>query len=292
MKKNAYWSVLCVVVFFRVLCVPIRAAEDVWLIDTHNADWTCASDADFEKIKYYQLVNYCWVKSNAEKFFQTQTPDVPLILFAPGYTSTTSDTIEAGMTLVSLYNGKHNARTVFWEWPADRQFLRLSHDIRAKIPVAAASGNYVSKFLRKLQPESQICLIGFSFGNRVICDAVQNSGELDLHIHLILMASATDRFWLTKQGRHADVPRFAEKILILYNPQDRALKFYPSLYGGCYRPESLGRLGLPTSQISEEYRNKIESININSYAGKYHRTVKHLQSPAFRQKMGEYLFFE
>ncbi|MDR1382858.1 MAG: alpha/beta hydrolase [Planctomycetaceae bacterium] len=266
--------------------------QDVWLIDSHSVPWTHASETGFDRIAYYQLVNHRWIKSSANEFFKTQNPETPLVIFSPGYTSTTSDTVEIGAKLVRLYSQNHHCRTVFWQWPADRQFLCLSQDIRAKIPVADTSGQYLTMFLRKLKPESKICMIGFSFGNRIICDAVQNSGDLGFHIHLVLIAAATDRLWLSAHSRHADVSKIAEKIFVFYNPDDRALKFYPFLYGSNYHTDALGRFGPCLSQISEENRNKIESINANRYVGKYHRTINYIQTSFFRQRINDYLLFE
>ncbi|MDR1492517.1 MAG: hypothetical protein LBT05_07335 [Planctomycetaceae bacterium] len=288
LKKYSRFAFLVFLTSFSVFAEQ----QDVWLIDLHSTSWTNASETNFERIAYYQLINNRWVKTHAEEFFKTQNPEIPLTLFSPGYTSATSDTIEIGKKLVQLYPQNHQNRTVFWQWSADRRFLRLSKDIRAKIPVAEASGKYLTMFLRKLKPKSKICMIGFSFGNRIICDAVQNSGDLKLHIHLVLAAAATDRHWLSENSRHADVYKIAEKILILYNPDDLALKFYPFLYGSRYRPDALGRFGPCLSQIPEKNRYKIESINVNDYVGKNHRTIKYIQTPIFRQKINRYLFFE
>jgi hypothetical protein len=271
------------------------AEQDVWLIDTHQAPWTHASEAGFEKVVYYQLVDNRWVRSDAESFFETQNPEVPLVVFFPGYTSTTSTTIEVGMSLVRMYKSEQKCRTVFWNWPSEKIRLRLAPDIRDKISIAEASGDYLAMFLNRLNPESQVCMLGFSFGNRIICDAVANLGDNRpdrMQIHLVLTAAATDWHWLMTGARHGDIPRLAEKILILYNPADRALKFYPFLYGDGSCPEALGRFGPPLSGIAPEYRNRIEAVNVQHYIGGRHLTIWHLQTPIFRQRMNDYLFFK
>ena len=283
-----------VILIFLEHC-PALAEQDIWMIDTHQAPWNCATQAGFEKTVYYQLVGNRWVRSNADMFFETQSPEVPLVLFSPGYTSTTSDTVEIGMTLVRLYKPGQNCRTVFWNWPAEKIRLRLARDIREKIAVTTANGKYMSMFLQQLKPESQVCIIGFSFGNRILCDAVEQlegSRPDGMRIHLVLTASATDRGWLATGSRHGNIPHLAEKILILYNPADRALKFYPFLYGNGTRPDALGRFGPPIARISPEYRDKIEAVNVQPYVGKNHLTIYHLQTLVFRQRMNDYLFFQ
>jgi esterase/lipase superfamily enzyme len=149
-------------------------------------------------------------------------------------------------------------------------------------------------FLNRLKPESQVCMLGFSFGNRIICDAVAKLGDNrpdGIQIHLVLTAAATDWHWLMPGSRHGEVPRLTEKILILYNPDDRALKFYPFLYGDGSRPEALGRLGLPLPRIAPEFRDRIEAVNVQRSVGGHHRTIWHLQTPIFRQRMNDLLFF-
>jgi len=270
------------------------ADQDIWLIDTHPTPWSRASEEGFTKALYYQLVDRRWVRSDAESFFETQNPEIPLVVFSPGYTSTISDTVEVGMSLVRLYQPGKNCRTVFWSWPAAKVRIRLAPDIRDKIAVTAASGDYLAMFLNRLKPESQVCMVGFSFGNRIICDAVARLGDDrpdGMRLHLVLTASATDRGWLASGARHGDLPRLADKILILYNPADDALKFYPLLYGNGSYPDALGLLGPPLSRIAPEYRDRIEAVNVQRYVGKMHQTVYHLRSPVFRWQMNDLLFF-
>ena len=290
---------LLLILFFVLTQSPVYhsalAGQDIWLIDTRQTPWNCATETGFEKTVYYQLIDHRWVRSDAETFFETQFPDVPLVLFSPGYTSTTSDTVEVGMSLVRLYNPEQNCRTVFWNWPAEKIRLPLGRDIREKIAVTEASAVYLAMFLRRLQPESQVCMIGFSFGNRIICDAVKRLGDDrpdGMRLHLVLTASATDYCWFASGSRHGEVPRLAEKILILYNPADRALQFYPLLYGNGSRPDALGRFGPPMARIAPEYRDHIEAINVQLYLGNRHRTIYYLQTSVFRQRMNDYLFFE
>ena len=276
-------------------CLSVSAEQDIWLVDTHQAPWNRACEAGFAKAVYYQLVDHRWVRSDAETFFETQSSELPLVMFSPGYTSTMSDTIDVGMSLVRLYKPEQNCRTVFWNWPAEKIRLRLAPDIRDKIAVTAASGDYMAMFLRQLKPESRVCMIGFSFGNRIICDAVERLGDDrpdGMRIHLVLTAAATDQGWLASGSRHGNVPRLAEKILILYNPADCALKFYPLLYSNGSSPEALGRFGPPIARIAADYRDRIEAVNVQPYLGTRHLTLYHLQTPIFRQRMNDLLFFQ
>ena len=268
--------------------------QDIWLVDTRTASWNYANEQEFGKIQYFRLVQNRWERSNAATFFETQDPQTPLVVYTPGYTSTMSDTVEIGLGLTRLYEPDKTHRTVLWHWPSEKNSLCLGPDIRGKIPVARASGEYQAMFLQRLKPESKVALLGFSFGNRVICDAVSKlevENPTQLRIRLVLTAAATDRIWLADHSRHGEVPKIAEKILILYNPLDRALKFYPLLYQGNYAPDALGRFGPPMQKILPEFRDRIEAINVQGYVGPKHRTVYHLETRAFRSRVNDYLLF-
>lgn len=299
-KSSLFKTTRIAVVYFILIVVSsvgyrCFADQDIWLIDTHQAPWNNASEAGFARAVYYQLVGNKWVRSDAESFFETQITDVPLVVFSPGYTSTTSDTVEVGMSLVRLYKPGQDCRTVFWNWPAEKNRCRLAPDIRDKINVTAASGDYMAMFLNRLKPDTKVCMVGFSFGNRILCDAVVRLGDDrpdGMRIHLVLTAAATDRCSLVSGARHGEVPRLAEKILILFNPADSALRFYPLLYGNGSRPDALGRFGPPMASIAPEYRHRIEAFNVQPYVGSHHLTVYHLQTPVFRRGMNDYLFFD
>ncbi|MDO4550690.1 MAG: hypothetical protein Q4C96_05510 [Planctomycetia bacterium] len=296
--KNFYSQIFSIILFLSVIFYGEKShsSQDIWFIDLQCVSWNCASCSNFEKISYFQLDDEGkWRHSDAVTFYETVSPDIPLIFFTPGYTSTSEDTVNAGMNLARLCGNEHPYRLVLWNWPAKRVYPGLAEDIRAKIPVAAASGLYMAMFLKKLPPKSQVSLYSFSFGARVVCDAVESLGDSrpeGMRISLVLSAAATDYFWLSENGRHLNVPRLIDRALILCNMHDRALRFYPLLYGDGSRPDALGRFGAPRCAISPEYRGKFESVDVGIYVGAQHKTQLHMDTPAFRQRIGKYLFFD
>ena len=295
---NFHRTVIAVFLFGVIVLISgtpcLFGNQDIWLVDTRTASWNSADEQEFGKIRYFRLIQNRWERSDAATFFETQEPQTPLVVYTPGYTSTMSNTIEIGLGLTRLYDPTKTHRTVFWHWPSEKIYPRLGHDIGTKIPIACASGEYQAMFLQRLKPESKVALLGFSFGNRVICDAVAKWGvgnPTHLRIRLVLTASATDRIWLADHSRHGDVPKLAEKILILFNPLDRVLKFYPLLYKGNHAPDALGRFGPPMQQILPEYRDRIEAINIQGHLGPKHRTIHHLETRMFRSWVNDSLLF-
>lgn len=273
----------------------VKAVDDVWIVNSHTPSWTRPSDAEFAKITYSHLADARWQPRDAAAFADSLREGVPVVIYVPGYTTTSCDLTSIGMSMIRYYGPDRTARTVFWNWPAERVTSGLAQDIRMKIPVATANAEYLARFIRTLPADTKVSIVAFSFGARVACDAVEKLKDdrpEGLRVRLVLMGAATDWHWLGEKYRHADVPKIAEKILVMYNPEDRALHFYPRLYGGGRGPEALGRFGPPRSLILPEFRDRLEAINIYPYVGPKHQTILHLCTPAFRNRVGTYLFFE
>jgi len=296
MRRDAF--LLCLLFLLFLLTAKtstVFAAQEVWMLDSYQACWLHANEEEYAKIKTYRLENCRWVKSDQDEFHDTFDTDVPLIIFVPGYTSTPQQTVDVGMMLVRHFDPHMSGRTVFWNWPSIKKSEWIASDIRAKMPVASASSDYLVHFLRSLKPNSKVCIFGFSFGNRIVLDAVERLGDdrpEGLRIRLVLAGAATDRNFLARNNRNGNVPAIAEKILIFYNPLDRALLVYPFIYGNDYKPEALGRYGPPICSILPQFRNRIESVDVFSQVGVRHITAVSMDAPAFRQRIGTYFFFE
>jgi hypothetical protein len=273
------------------------------MIDTQSVSWTRPSIADFAQIEYRQLQNNCWEPANAAAFSESHNPAVPLIIFAPGYTSTTANTIEIGLGITRLLPSDKSYRMVFWNWPSQRIVHALRPDIRAKIPVTVANGYYLAHFLQSLKPQSCVCLLGFSFGNRILGEAIAHLEENPpkenlpiknppekLRIRMVMASPATDQHDFSEGAKYARIPELVEKTLILYNPMDFRLMFYPFLYDSETQINALGRYG-PSASVQRKFQDRIEAVNIDSYIGIRHRTLIVLNTPAFRQRVNTYLFF-
>ncbi|MDR1290980.1 MAG: hypothetical protein LBK06_07260, partial [Planctomycetaceae bacterium] len=186
-----------------------KNTQDIWMITTETASWTRATDSEFDKIVYWHLTangsRKSWERSDVETFLATQNPSVPMLIFSPGYTSKKSDTVEIGQKILGLCDSGKPIRMVFWHWPAEKVANCLLSDIRSKIPVAEANAVYMSMLLKRLKPNSKVCVLGFSFGTRLLGDAVENVGDLKpagMKINLIYGGAASDRDWLAKGNRN------------------------------------------------------------------------------------------
>ena len=287
---------------FAFLTVPSAAAvpgenQDIWRVDLRPVAQLNANEHHFRKLKFYHWDKNRWQPSDAETFFRTQQTEIPLIFFAPGYSLTTQETTQVGLGIVQAFDPSKQCRVVFWDWYSDKAGVKLRRDIRNKIPIADNTARYLALFLKELQPQSKVCLFGFSFGSRIVCEAVEvlrYSGQQPegLRLHLVLSGAATDQCWLAKGWRHGNLPEIVEKILVTYNPQDWVLRHYHLIYYLRCPSKALGLAGLPTQSIPPEHRNQFESINVERYIGRGHQTLSHVRTPVFRSRINTYFFFE
>ena len=271
--------------------------QDIWRIDSHAVAYLNANEHNFLKLKYYRWENNRWQPSDAETFFDTQQAEIPLIVFAPGYTSTTSQTTQVGFGLVKYFDPDKPCRVVFWNWYSERGPGNLRCDVRHKLSIISRTADYLALFLQKVQPQSKVCLFGFSFGSRVVCEAAESlrkSGQISdgLRLNLVLSGAATDQHWFAKGQQHGKVPEIVEKILVTYCSEDWVLRFYPLMYGLRHTSKALGRTGLPMQKIDPAYRDRFENVAVDRYIGDEHQTLYHVQTPVFRSRIKGYFFFE
>ena len=271
--------------------------QDIWRVDSHAVARLAAGEQHFAKLAYYRWENNRWQASDAETFFNTQQPDIPLIIFAPGYSVTTQQITQLGLSIAQNFDPDKPCRLVLWSWYADRGIGNIRRDIRSKLPIVHNTADYLALFLQKVNPQSKVCLFGFSFGSRIICNAVEAWRTQDpqperLRLRLVLSGAATDQDWFAQGHQHGKVPEVTEKILITYNSNDWALRFYPFLYNYRHRPTALGLRGLPMQSVAPELRSRFENVDVNPYIGNRHETLSHVQTTVFRSRINTYFFFE
>ena len=278
--------------------------RDVWVFDTRSVSPTNPDERQFQQIKIrrflqtHQKEKSHWNDSTLDEFWETFEEEVPLIVLVHGnYTSTTEAIESANMLENRLFPGAGpfataKYRLLIWAWPADTVYKRHLPDAKLKGYYSIKQGEYLAQLLALAPEGSRISLVGFSFGARTTCEAVQRLSEhaaASLQIRNLLLSPAIDQFSLAPRSRYGNVLAVSQQSIVLFNPRDFALWFYPSLTG-CGGPKSLGREGLPGLPV--ELRNKITGINIRKIADKQHSFVVFFRDPNLNRKLGEYLLFE
>ncbi len=145
---------------------------------------------------------------------------------------------------VRIVNGylKANAdrpfRLLMLSWPSQREKKPL-RDVLSNAESAESQSLFVAWMLQRLRNESQVSLLGFSFGARAVTGGLHlDAGGIIpgyatipmpnqdsyLKYRLGLVAPALDRNWLEQNGRHQMAMSHVESLVNLYNSKDPILR--------------------------------------------------------------------
>ena len=285
--------------------------RDVWVFDTHSASLTKTDEQQFQRIKVrrfmqmYQQEKTHWNDSTLDEFWETFDPEVPLIVFVHGNYTTPTEAIASANMLENKFfpgNGEFAAakyRLLIWSWPAEMVYQLHLRDAKLKGYYSIKQGEYLARFLALVPEDSRVSLVGYSFGARTTCEAVQRLSFNKqspkephippLQIRNLLLSPAIDQYSLAPRFRYGNVLDVSQQSIVLFNPRDFALRFYPALVGPC-GPHSLGREGIPG--LPAEWKDKITGINISAIAETQHTFVVFFRDPNLNRRLGRYLLFE
>ena len=120
--------------------------------------------------------------------------------------------------------------------------------------------------------------------HRGVLDAAISRKHL---IRAVLMASATDADWLAPGGRHELALALMDEALITCNGCDRALRWYPRLYGRG-GPEAMGFAGPSCIGCPAN----VEVLDVSGSVGKTHDWQAYCSSPEVTSRWAHYAFLD
>ncbi|HVX15522.1 MAG TPA: hypothetical protein VHC22_30320 [Pirellulales bacterium] len=189
-------------------------------------------------------------------------------------------------------------RLIVWSWPSDYVPGTLRQDARIKAERAETDSYYLAQLVSEIDSDEPVGLVGYSFGARVITGGLHLLGGGSLAgntvesakmsertpVRVVLMAAALDDDWLVPGHRHGRALTVVERMVLLVNPQDRALRWYRFLV-----PRSgataLGAHGISSLNSLGVHRQKIEQVNVNSYVGVQHGWSSYVGSPQILEQL-------
>ena len=202
-----------------------------------------------------------------------------------------------------------NALFIDFDWPSWRVFKSDVRDINEKGRRAYIAGLHLAQLIQTFPPGTRVCLIGQSYGGRVVLSALHllGGGQLDsqsgdppvrlpgarpdLRLRAIIIGAAADHDWLAP-GQRFDRALFAcEGLLNLHNSRDVALKLYPLLFRGGQRP-SIGRRGLTAAdfQALGPLAARIEQRDILDEVGPAHTLLDTIADQDVARWMAPYIW--
>lgn len=246
--------------------------NELWLVQAAPSVGTGC-----EKSFLFQLWNGCRWEQRASEDFLTDLR--PTIVFVHGNWGDMSVAVRDGSALWHRMNQiipspdeTAGCRIVIWKWNSEKVYHRIREDCQYKAQLADAYGPSLAAFLNQLG-NCPVSLVGFSFGARMIGSALncQEVEDGDSHYPVVLVCAATDYADFTKYGRYAKGMSRMASLLNIYNPTDKALRFYPLLYGHG-GPSATGAYPLYTAYLTPQLATSATSVN-TSCCGAEHSFV-------------------
>jgi hypothetical protein len=269
-------------------------AGQIWIISTRAMRGCGTPDA--ESPQYWRLGDDCgWEAADAREFADDPS-GTPIVVFVHGNRTDADEAIAKGMYVhrtISCAVGDRPFRFVIWSWLSDLVYHRPRRDVELKAAYSEEEGHYLAGWLAGLPPEAKVCLVGHSFGPRVINGALHAlaGGELAGRqlsestmtawrakkpntIRAVLLASADDCDAVAPWGRHGLAFSMLDQVLVSCNGKDRMLRFYPRL-DGRGGPQALGAVG-PCGIADAE---NVSLVDVTCTVGKPHDYRRYCSAP-------------
>ena len=227
---------------------------------------------------------------------------------------TTPDIALGGLLWTDSWLRRNNALPddaviVAFDWPSQRVYRFDPRDINEKGRRAYIAGYHLARFLLAFPPQCRVCLLGQSYGGRVVPSALHLLGggvldsqdhdppvrlpalRPDLAVRGVVIAGASDHDWLDP-GKRLDRALYGcEALLNLYNRRDEALRFYPLLVRSGQR-HALGKIGLTNRDFSRlgPLAARYAEFDVHDLLGTEHTLLDAVANPTIARKIAPYLW--
>ncbi len=220
-------------------------SDRIWLVNTRSiSHHTCCMNLCQPEFRIERL-DQCGQRraSSLDEYLTSMDPTRPRIIYIHGNRRDANKAITQGLyvyrQLACHRHGDQPFDWVIWSWPSEASAVLLA-DAREKAQRTDSQGLYVAWLLREHHLKSQPTgLIGFSFGGRIVSGALHalaggtlGRRTLDVppitgaNIDVGLLAPAVDTTWMMPHGHHGLASLNMNRMVLLYNHRDIALRFF------------------------------------------------------------------
>jgi hypothetical protein len=301
-------SIIAVCALLLSCCAGAKAedaGQTVWMVSTRNAPHCGDLQDAADKLNFRHKVDCSWIESSEDEFQKSAAGLT--VVFISGNRSDAEDTLAKGCFLHSILRCAAESRAfryVIWDWPADRYCRGNRSDAQLKVSYSKAESYYLASWLARFPRGEKVCLVGHSLGARIIANAMhlladgevagrtmprqtveQWKGGARNRVNAVLLAAAVDADCFAK-GCQCEAFSLFEKLLVTKNGCDRALKWYPRLWGRG-GPQAMGFVG--PRRIDSK---KVAVIDVCGMLGKSHDSMEYCSAVDACGLWARYAFFE
>lgn len=278
-----------------------RDADEILLISTRGIGTACDSKSMQQGLECQKLVSNPtrtrWEKADWRRVL-SPTDKRPTIIYVHGNRVGPGKDREQGLqiyrSLRAQGNLKESVRFVIWSWPAT-QIPGPIKDYVLKAKRTNPVAWQLAWLMDKMPVDTQISLVGYSYGSRVVSGAVHLLGggalaKLKLTerthpdrppVRAALIAAAFDADWIQPGNFYGRSVAKFEQLVFTTNQLDPAMRFY-HLSNGRGKMHALGKAGVYQPRALGELASRLRKVDFANAVGRSHDIVDYL---AAREKM-------
>ena len=227
---------------------------------------------------------------------------------------TTPDIALGGLLWTHSWLGRNRALppdsvVIAFDWPSQRVYRNDIRDINEKGRRAYIAAYHLARFVQEFPARSRLCLLGQSYGGRVVASTLHllGGGSLDSqdhdapvrlpalradhHIRGVILGAASDHTWLDPGARLDRALHGCEALLNLYNRRDEALRLYPLLIRSNHH-HALGKIGLTNRDFNRlgPLAARYAERDVHDLLGNEHTLLDAVSNPEIARMIAPYLW--
>ncbi|MEX0977498.1 MAG: alpha/beta hydrolase [Pirellulales bacterium] len=288
-------------------CTRFRPQDQLWLVS--NRGLGCDVEHQFENLKYWRYdPEKRWVRSNLAKLKGADKPHLTTTIFVHGNRVTSSEAFTDGLAtyraLVRCAN-EQPIRFIIWSWPSE-PIDGVVDDARIKAARTTPAAYQLAWFVDRLDAQGSVGFWAHSFGARIVTGALHLLGggrlggyrplarihESRESMQVVLVAAALDNDWLLESRAHGHAMSQVDRMLLVNNSCDVALKRYHWIYDRRACQQALGYTGLSGGRVEGNARGKIVQLDACCQIGRDHMLAGYLCARGLMARMRNQLLLE
>lgn len=269
---------------------------DLWLVSTRRLPAICALPTA-PALHVERRIAGCWERSDMAALLGDDSR--PLLIFIHGNRYEAGSAKSQGLLLArhvaACCPAGPSPRTLIFSWPSEQQGILLK-DGRAKYDRAFVDAHYLAWLLGQVPPEQPLAIVAYSFGALIAAEATEDlaeanrSGRPDIQpwstrpgrTHVVFVAPAVRCDALAPRGPYRELLEGLERLTLVINSRDDALKFFP-LLDRDVRADALGYVGMPRRWLGDGI--DYSATDAAGIVGRNHGLPLYLASPALTRRI-------
>lgn len=285
-----------------------RRADSIWIVSTRCLDCSCENQPGEQDLRFlrYDAARGCQ-DTTWDAWSADELPGTITVIYVHGNRIEPDEARGHGLTayraLLRCGSDAPPLRFVIWSWPSSKvPGPRPRRDIQVKAARTDCESYFLANFMSRLNPQTPLSLLGYSFGARIVSGALHLSGGGTLgrfrlveanprpanSVRVAVLAAGMDNRWWLPGRYHGECFSQVDRMLLLYNSCDPILRLY-SRFDRRPGAQALGYTGFCWTSRLGENAERLEQTNVCCRIGRTHDEQAYFASEANMRQMRDVL---